>query len=152
MPVSGHIIYYQQNTTRSSPGKVPNRDRALGQGAVDLDKDYFSRLGLVSALRLELDFELRLRMPRALHEPVRAGVLEADHYFEKILDTAGVMGASADQKKTAAMWQLAYGCPADAAAELVRVSETVASESFIRFCRSMRKEFEPLHARRPNKD
>jgi hypothetical protein len=101
MPVSRHIIYYQQNTTRggSSPGKVPNRDRALGQGAVDLDKDYFSRLGLVSALRLELDFELRYRMPRALHERVRAGVLEADQYFEQMLDTAGVMGASADQKK-----------------------------------------------------
>jgi hypothetical protein len=137
----------------SRPGKSPNRDRALCQGAIELDKDYFNRLGLVSAPRLELDFERRYRMPRALlYERVRAGVLEVDSYFEQRPDAAGVMGASADQKITAAMRQLAYGYPADAAAELVRVSESLASESLIRFCRAVRKKFEPDYLRRPNKD
>jgi hypothetical protein len=91
-------------------------------------------------------------MPRALFERVRAGVLEADHYIEQRPDAAGVMGASADQKITAELRQFAYGCPANAAAELVRVSESVASESLIRFCRAMRKEFEHLSLRRRNKD
>ena len=53
---------------------------------------------------------------------------------------------------TAAMRQLAYGYPADAAAELVRVSDSLASESLIRFCRADRKKFEPDYLRRPNKD
>jgi hypothetical protein len=75
----------------SRPGKSPNRDRALCQGAMDLDKDYFNRLGLVSAPQLELDFERRYRMPRELlYERVRAGVLEVDQYFEQRLDAAGI--------------------------------------------------------------
>jgi hypothetical protein len=40
----------------SRPVKSPNRNRALSQGAIELDKSYFNRLGLVSAPRLELDF------------------------------------------------------------------------------------------------
>jgi Plant transposon protein len=137
----------------SRPGKSPNRDRAICQGAIELDKDYFNRLGLVSAPRLEFDFERRYRMPGALlYERVRAGVLEVDSYFEQRPDAAGVMGASADQKITAAMRQLAYGYPTDAAAELVRVSESLASESLIRFCRAVREKFEPDYLRRPNKD
>ena len=52
---------------------------------------------------------------------MRAGVLEVDSYFEQRPDAAGVKGASADQKITAAMRQLAYGYPADAAAELLRL-------------------------------
>ena len=76
----------------SRPGKSPNRDRALSQGAIELDKDYFNRLGLVSAPRLELEFERRYRTPRALlYERVRAGVLEVDSYFEQRPDAAGVI-------------------------------------------------------------
>jgi hypothetical protein len=62
------------------------------------------------------------------------------------------MGASTDQKITTAMRQLAFGCPADAAAELVRVSESLASESLLWFCRSVRKKFEQEYLRRPNTD
>jgi hypothetical protein len=92
-------------------------------------------------------------MPKALlYERVRAGVLEVDQYFEQRLEPAGVMGESADQKITAAMRQFAYGYAADAAAELVLVSESLASESLIRFCRAVRKKFEPDYLRRPNKD
>jgi hypothetical protein len=130
----------------SRPGKSTNRDRALSQGAIELDKDYFNSLSLVSAPRLELYFERRYRMPRALlYEHVRAGFQEVDSYFEQRLDAAGVMGASADQKIMAAMKQ--YGYPADAAAELVSVSESLASESLIRFCRAVRKKFEPDYLR-----
>jgi hypothetical protein len=85
------------------PIRAPNRDRALCEGAVDLDKDYFNGLDLVSAPRLELDLERRYRMPRVLYERVRAGVLEVDPYCEQKPNAAGVMGTSADQKITAAM-------------------------------------------------
>jgi hypothetical protein len=61
------------------------------------------------------------------------------------------MEALTDQQITAAM-RSAYGYPADAAAELVRVSEPLASESLIRFCRAVQKIFEPDYLRRPNKD
>jgi hypothetical protein len=136
----------------SVPGRAPNRDRALLQGAIEIDKDYFNRLNLVTVPRLEPEFERRYRMPRSLYEKVRAGVLEVDPYFSRRPDAAGVMGASTDQKITAAMRQLAFGCPADAAAELVRVSESLASESLLRYCRAVRKKFEQEYLRRPNKD
>jgi hypothetical protein len=56
----------------SRPGKSANRDSTLCQGAIELYKDYFDGLGLVSAPRLELDLERRYRMPRALlYERVR---------------------------------------------------------------------------------
>jgi hypothetical protein len=76
-------------------------------------------------------------------------VLEVDAYFNQRFDVAGVMGASTDQNITAAMRQLAFGCPADAAAELVRVSESLANESLLRNCRAVRKQlsrsiFDPL--------
>jgi hypothetical protein len=127
----------------SVPGRAPNRDRALLQGAIDLDKGYFNRLNLVTVPRLEPEFERRYRMPRNLYEKVRAGVLEVDAYFTQRPDAAGVMGASTDQKITAAMRQLAFGCPADAAAELVRVRESLPNESLLRYCRAIRKIFEP---------
>jgi hypothetical protein len=91
-------------------------------------------------------------MPRSLYEKVRADVLEVDAYFSQLSDAAGAMGASTDQKITAAMRQLASGCPADAAAELVRVIESLANESLLRYCRAVRKKFEPEYLRRPNKD
>jgi hypothetical protein len=50
------------------------------------------------------------------------------------------------------MRQSAYGYPADAEEELVRVSEPLASESSIHFCRAVQKKFEPDYLRRPNKD
>jgi hypothetical protein len=66
----------------SRPGKSPNRDRALCQGAIEPEKDNFNRLGLVSAPRLELDFERRYLMSRALlYECVCAGILEVDSFF-----------------------------------------------------------------------
>jgi hypothetical protein len=136
----------------SVPGRAPNRDRALLQGAIEIDKDYFNRLNLVTVPRLEPEFERRYRMPRSMYEKVRVGVLEVDPYFSRRPDAAGVMGASTDQKITAAMRQLAFGCPADAAAELVRVSESLASESLLRYCRAVRKKFEQEYLRRPNKD
>jgi hypothetical protein len=64
----------------------------------------------------------------------------------------GATGASADQKITAAMRQLGYGYPADAVAELVSVSDYLASESLIRFCRAGRKKFKPDYLRRPKND
>jgi hypothetical protein len=117
-----------------------------------MDMDYLNRLDIVPVPRLEPKFERRYRMPCSLYEKVRAGVLEVDAYFNQRPHAAGVIGASTDQKITATMRQLAFGCPADAAAELVRVSESLAYKSLIRFGRAIRKKFEPEFLRRPNKD
>jgi hypothetical protein len=129
---------YMPRRGSSVLGRAPNRDRALLQGAIDLDKNYCNRLNLVIMPRLEPDFERRYRMPRSLYEKMRAGVLEVDAYFGQRSDAAGVMGSSTDQTITAAMRQLAFGCRADAAAELVRVSESLGNESLLRYCRLSR--------------
>jgi hypothetical protein len=52
------------------------------------------------------------------------------------------MGATVDQKISSAMRQLAHGDIADTA-ELVRVSESLASESLARFCIAVLKNFGP---------
>jgi Plant transposon protein len=91
-------------------------------------------------------------MHSSLYEKVRAGVLEMDEYFSQRPDSIGIMGASTDQKVTAALRQLAFGCPADTTADLVRVSDSLAHESLLRFLSCCTKElwagvFEP-----PDKD
>ena len=48
-------------------------------------------------------------------------VLEVDAYFSQRSDAAGVTGEYTDQKIMAAMRQLAFRCPSDAAAELLRI-------------------------------
>jgi hypothetical protein len=136
----------------SRPGKAQNRDNGIAQGAVQIDRDYFNRAGLIPAPIAEAEFERRFRMPRSVYELLREGVLATDGYFLQKQDAIGKLGASTDQKMVCALRQLAYGVSADAVCEYVRVSESTASESLHRFCAAVRKRFEAEWLRRPNAD
>jgi Plant transposon protein len=136
----------------SLPGKAKNRDNGIAEGAERIDRDYFNRGGLDSAPLAESEFERRLRMPRCVYEMLRKGVLETDDYFLQKNDALGRPGASTDQKMVCALRQLAYGIPADAVCEYVRVSESTAAESLHRLCSAVRKRFETEWLRRPNAD
>jgi hypothetical protein len=68
--------------------RAPNRDRALFQCRIDLDKNYFNGLILVSVPRLEPEFGRRYRMPRSSYESVRAGLLEMDASFRQRPDAS----------------------------------------------------------------
>ncbi|KAE9097786.1 hypothetical protein PF010_g15815 [Phytophthora fragariae] len=57
-----------------------------------------------------------------------------NRYFQQRRDATGKLGLSALQKSTAAIRQLAYGMPAGAVDEYVRIVETAAIKSLKPFC------------------
>ncbi|ETK79463.1 hypothetical protein L915_14691, partial [Phytophthora nicotianae] len=52
-------------------------------------------------------------------------------------DAVGKMGASPEQKMTAALRMLVRGSPADAQNEYCRISESTAMDSFHAFCKTV---------------
>jgi hypothetical protein len=60
---------------------------------------------------------------------ITRAVKEEDSYFCQQPDAVRTLGLSAIQKVTAAIRQLAYGSPADAVDEYVRIRESTAIES-----------------------
>jgi Plant transposon protein len=134
----------------SVPGRPKCRDNGIEEGAEQIDRFYFNRTSLLSAPIFEADFERRFRMPRSVYELLREGLVETDRYFTQRRDAVGKLGASTDQKMVCALRQLAYGVPADAVCEYVRLSESTASESLHRVCAGIRKRFEGEWLRRPN--
>jgi hypothetical protein len=105
----------------SRPGKAPNRDLGRRQAAIDIDRDYFGRLGTSPAFS-NSEFERRYRMPRRAYEEVRARVPETDNYFNEKSGALGRPGVSTKVKITAALGQLSLGVGSDGVAEYCRVS------------------------------
>jgi hypothetical protein len=117
----------------SQPGKASNRDLGKRQAVIDINRDYFGRLG-TSPVFSNSEFERRYRMPRCVYEEVSARVRDTDNYFQERSNALGMPGVSADVKITAALRQLSLGVSADGVVEYCRVSESTASESLKRFC------------------
>ena len=62
-----------------------------------------------------------------------SGVLEHDDYFQQKFDALHNIGLSTIQKVTAALRQMAYGTPADACDQYIRIGESTALECLYRF-------------------
>jgi hypothetical protein len=92
-------------------------------------KDYFQPFPVYN----ERLFRRRYRMRKQLFMKVVTGVRETDPYFEQMVDALGKPGLSTLQKATAAIRQLAYGLPADACDEYVRIGESTATVCLDRF-------------------
>jgi hypothetical protein len=60
-------------------------------------------------------------------------VKKHDDYFMQRRNAAGVLGLSSLQKVVAAFRMLAYGTPADALDEYIRIGESTALESLRKF-------------------
>ncbi|KAE8972412.1 hypothetical protein PR003_g27510, partial [Phytophthora rubi] len=72
-----------------------------------------------------------------------------NRYFQQRRDATGKLGLSALQKSTAAIRQLAYGMPAGAVDEYVRIVETAAIKSLKRFCAAVDNVFGEEYLRAP---
>jgi hypothetical protein len=68
-------------------------------------------------------------MCRHLFKHIKEAVKNYDNYFRKRCDATGKVGLSALQKCVASMRILAYGVPADAVDEYVRIGESTAREA-----------------------
>ncbi len=88
-------------------------------------------------------------MHRPLFLKLVNAVKENDGYFTQKRDAAGRVGLSGIQKITAAMRQLAYGTPADAVEEYIRIGETTAILSLKKFCASVIDVFGGQYLRAP---
>ena len=78
-------------------------------------------------------------------------VVEAhDDYFVQKRNAAGKLGLSCLQKVTAAFRMLAYGIPADAMDEKIRIAESSIIESLKRFVKAVVEVFEDEYLRSPN--
>ncbi|XP_047335771.1 uncharacterized protein LOC124939333 [Impatiens glandulifera] len=97
----------------------------------------------------ETMFRRRYRMSRSLFIRIVDAVKDHDRYFQQRWDNTGKLGLSPIQKITAAFRMLAYGVPADATNEYIRIGESTAIESMKRFCRAMVEIFSEQYLRRP---
>ena len=131
----------------SIPGHIViNRNREAADN--NLWNDYFSEHPRYNA---EM-FRRRYRMSRSLFLRIVEAVKEHDVYFQQRRDSLGRLGLSSLQKITAAFRMLAYGVPADATDEYVKIGESTAVESLKRFCRAIVEIFADQYLRSPNQN
>ncbi|XP_020263300.1 uncharacterized protein LOC109839282 [Asparagus officinalis] len=81
---------------------------------------------------------------------IHHSVKDHDYYFQQLSDGLGRMGLLPLQKVTAVFRMLAYGLPADATEEYVKIGESTAIESMTKFCRAMVEIFAERYLRTPN--
>ncbi|XP_047314080.1 putative nuclease HARBI1 [Impatiens glandulifera] len=138
----------QQNHQILNGGSVPghiviNRDREAADRR--LYNDYFSDNPLYN----DTMFRRRYRMSRSLFLRIVDTVKDHDGYFQQRSDNIGRLGLSPIQKITSVFRMLAYGVPADATDEYIKIGESTAIESMKRFCRAVVEIFGERYLRRP---
>ena len=74
----------------------------------------------------------------------------ADSYFKQKEAAIGRLGLTGLQKAVAAIRILAYGLPADAVDEYVRIGESTARKALHHFCRAIISVFGEYYLRAPN--
>ncbi|XP_020400181.1 uncharacterized protein [Zea mays] len=123
---------------------VVHRDRLLHHAL--LYKDYFSDNPTFNSKT----FRRRFRMRRPVFLRIMNAVEEHDNYFVQKRNAAGVLGLSSLQKVVAAFRMLAYGVPADALDEYIRIGESTALEALRKFVVAVVEVFGPEYMRLPN--
>ncbi|XP_052197217.1 uncharacterized protein LOC127804398 [Diospyros lotus] len=124
--------------------RVINRNRA--EGHERLYRDYF----VDSPTYPSQLFRRRFRMHRLLFLRIQAAIEIHDQYFVQRFDAVGVPGLSSLQKMIAALRMLAYGSPADAVDEYVRIGESTVIESLKKFTKVVVEIFGEQYLRCPN--
>lgn len=81
---------------------------------------------------------------------IMKAVEEHDDYFKQKRNAAGVLGLSCLQKVVAAFRMLAYGVPADALDEYIRIGESTALEALRKFVAAVVEVFGPEYMRKPS--
>lgn len=149
--LENHLRRRNRNTISRHRGSVMNHrviDRNRAEGHDRLYRDYFS----ATPTYPESFFRRRFRMHRSLFLQIQVAIEAHDQFFLQRADAVGVLGLSSLQKITAALRMLAYGTPADAVDDYVRIGESTAIESLRRFTKAIVEVFGNQYLRRPNND
>ena len=91
-------------------------------------------------------------MRRHVFLRIMKAVEEHDDYFVQKKNAAGVLGLSCLQKVVAAFRMLAYGVPADALDEYIRIGECTALEALRKFTVAVVEIFGQEYMRLPNEE
>lgn len=121
-----------------------HRNRTLGNEL--FFRDYFCDNPTYS------DYIVRRRflMRRTLFSRIQSAIQSHDPYFVQRHNAAGVLELSPLQKITAALRIIAYGVPADAIDDYIRIGESTAIESLKRFVVAIVQVFGEQYLRRPD--
>ncbi|KAE8797604.1 Cell division cycle 5-like protein [Hordeum vulgare] len=122
------------------------RNRALGHE--HLMQDYFAEVPTYPP-RL---FRRRYQMRRSLFVKIVTDCEAASYYFKRRRSAAGIMGFSAYQKISAAMWVLAYGIFADYTDEYLRIGQDTTTESVRRFAKLVIRLYGEQYLQAPNEE
>ncbi|XP_004971782.1 uncharacterized protein LOC101758964 [Setaria italica] len=143
-----HLVQVESSRTRhrfDAPRKVI-RPKDLPSGHKRIKADYFA----TNPVYNDKQFRRRFRMHRYLFKHIKEVVKNQDNYFKKKYDATGKAGLSSLQKCVAAMRILAYGVPADAVDEYVRIGESTAQKALHHFCRAVIDVFGEYYLQAPN--
>nr|XP_017243885.1 PREDICTED: uncharacterized protein LOC108215812 [Daucus carota subsp. sativus] len=124
--------------------RIIYRNRELGNQL--FYRDYFSDHPTYP----DYIFRRRFRMRRSLFVRIQSAIESHDPYFVQRCDAIGVLGLSPLQKMTAALRIIAYGLPADAIDDYVRIGESTAIESLRKFVKAIVQIFGEQYLRRPH--
>ena len=113
-----------------------------------LVEDYFA----VKPLYPESMFRTRFRMNRRLFLRIVNSLGQWSPYFTYRTDCAGRVGLSPLQKCIAAMRMLAYGTPADALDEYLKIGKCTALECLDKFARGVIEVFGGEYLRSPTRE
>ncbi|WOG82737.1 hypothetical protein DCAR_0101905 [Daucus carota subsp. sativus] len=124
--------------------RMIRRNRDLGNQLIY--RDYFSD----NPTYPDYIFRRRFRMRRSLFVRIQAAIESHDPYFVQRYNAAGILGLSSLQKITAALRIIAYGVPADAIDDYIRIGESTAIESLKKFVTAIVQIFGEQYLRKPN--
>ncbi|KAI4978643.1 hypothetical protein ZWY2020_015396 [Hordeum vulgare] len=136
----------QARSSRSGPRTYVNRPREAA--AEQLVRDYFCD----NPVYKQKIFRRRFRMRRPLFERIVHALGEWSPEFTQRKDALHRDGLSPLQKCTAAIRQLAYGTPADALDEYLKIAESTSVKCLKLFVEGVVHIFGDEYMRRPNVD
>ena len=150
---NNHLIHKlsQENNHVSHRGSIIGhavilRDRENAH--CNLYNDYFSDNHVYG----KREFHRRFRMSRRLFLHIVDAIKQHDNYFNQQRDASGRLGLSTLQNVTAALRILAYGMPADATDEYIKIGKSTAIECMKRFCRAIVSVFSEWYLRSPTSE
>lgn len=131
---------------RHGPRKTIRRDH--GGAHQRLVEDYFA----AQPLYPESMFRTRFRMNRDLFLRIVNALGQWSPYFTYRADCSGRIELSPLQKCTAAMRMLAYGTPADALDEYLKIGKSTALQCLDKFAQGVIRVFDGEYLRRPTRE
>ncbi|KAK2663927.1 hypothetical protein Ddye_002501 [Dipteronia dyeriana] len=139
----------QQNNPVTRRGSIPDHI-VISRDRESVDRHLFYDYFLENPQYNDQIFRRRFRMGKSLFLRTVEKVEAPDNYFVQRIDSVGRLSLSALHKITTVFRMLAYGCPADATNEYIKIEESTTIESLKRFCRAIVEEFTSEYLRSPN--